>query len=175
MRSVVSGFLFLLLLSSPFTGQTTEWKRYKNTDGSFTVLFPGDPESSISKNDNGAQSHTLTARENPVMYMVVYTTHASLQPVNEATYQDFKNAFFKELPKCEGGAEEPASPAVEGYIGHWYRLNCEIASNKIRVAGNLYWGEHNAFAVVAVFPVSVAEPAGVKKFVESFAVIDRAK
>jgi len=176
MRKLLSGILMLSLAAGPLAAQTSEWRRYKNTNGNFTVLFPGEPEDTVNKTEDGSQSHTLLAREDKALYTVIYTVMTSEQPVNDATFQAFKDGVFKELPKCEAGAEQPASPALEGYIGHAYRLNCEMPNAKVTVVGNLYWGKHYAFAVMTMFPASVAEPtAAEKKFAESFAVIDAAR
>jgi hypothetical protein len=48
MRRFVSGFWIVLLLATPFAGQTDEWKIYRSTDGNFTVLFPGEPKDSVN-------------------------------------------------------------------------------------------------------------------------------
>jgi len=176
MRSLLSVVLILSLAAAPLAAQTREWKRYKNADGNFTALFPGEPADSVNKTEAGAQSHTLLAQESGAVYTVVYTLMSSEQTVDEATFQVFKNAVFKELPKCEAGAEQPASPAVEGYIGRSYRLSCDVQNTKVTVIGNLYWGKHYAFAVMTIFPASVAEVTSTeKKFFDSFAVIDPAK
>ena len=176
MRSLLSVVLILSLAAAPLAAQTSEWKRYKNTDGNFSVLFPGEPADSINKTEEGAQSHTLLAKEGSAVYTVVYTLMTSAQTVDEATFQVFKNAVFKELPKCEADGEQPASPALEGYIGHGYRLSCDMPNTKVAIVGNLYWGKHYAFAVMTMFPASVAEPTSTEKqFVDSFAVIDPAK
>jgi hypothetical protein len=176
MRKLLSGILMLSLAAGPLAAQTSEWKRYKNTDGNFTVLFPGEPQDTVNKTEAGAQSHTLLAREGTALYTVVYTVMTSEQPVNDATFQAFKDAVFKELPKCEAGAEQPASPVLEGYIGHAYRLSCDMPNARVSIVGNLYWGKHYAFAVMTMFPASVAEPTSTeKKFAESFAVIDAAR
>jgi hypothetical protein len=176
MRSLLSVVLILSLAASPLAAQTSEWKKYKNTDGNFTALFPGEPADSINKTEAGAQSHTLLAKEGSAVYTVVYTLMSSQQTVDEATFQVFKNAVFKELPKCEAGAEQPASPAVEGYIGRSYRLSCDMPNARVAIVGNLYWGKHYAFAVMTMFPASVAEATSTeKKFFDSFAVIDPAK
>ena len=116
------------------------------------MLFPGQPKDSVNPGAEGMESHTLVTQESAAVYMVVYTRITSAQPVDEATFQIYKNGVFKELPTCEASADEPASPAVERYIGHSYRLNCDIQGNKIKIAGNLYWGKHYAFAVMAMSP-----------------------
>ena len=176
MRKLLSSTLMLLLAAGPLAAQTSEWRTYKNTNGNFTVLFPGEPTDTVNKTEDGAQSHTLLAREGTAVYTVIYTAMTTEQKVDDATYQAFKTGVFKELPKCEAGAEQPASPAVEGYIGHSYRLSCAMPNTRVSIVGNLYWGKHYAFAVMAMFPANVAEPtAGEKKFAESFAVIDAAR
>ena len=176
MRNLLSGILILLLAAAPLAAQTSEWKTYKNTSGNFTVLFPGEPTDTENKTGDGVQSHTLLAKEGTAVYIVVYTAMTSEQTVDDATFQAFKSGVFKELPKCEAGAEQPASPVLEGYVGHSYRLNCDMQNAKVIIVGNLYWGKHYAYAVMGIFPASTAEPAaGEKKFTESFAVIGAAK
>src|SRR5438270_1340074 len=175
MRRVLLCSWLLALVAVPFMGQTNEWKRYKNTDGNFTVLFPGNPEDSVNKTDSGSQSHTLMAIQRPAIYTVVYTTMAEEQKVDNATYEIFKNAVFKELPKCEVGKERPAVPALGGYIGHWYLLNCDMPNTKVTIEANLYWGKHYAYAVMVMFPADVTEPQMTNKFLESFGVIDQGK
>jgi hypothetical protein len=176
MHKLLSGVLILLLAAGPLAAQTSEWKRYKNTNGNFTVLFPGEPEDTVNKTEEGVQSHTLLAREDRALYTVIYTVMTSEQKVDDATFQTFKNGVFKELPKCQAGAEQAASPVLEGYIGHAYRLSCDMPNTKVTIVGNLYWGKHYAFAVMTMFPANVAEPTATeKKFAESFAVIDAAR
>jgi hypothetical protein len=173
MRRLVSGFWLIVLLASPFAGQTAEWQKYKNAHGNFTVLFPGEPNDSVNQTDDAnIQSHTLSARQGTAIYMVVYATMAKAQLVDDANFEIFKNAVFHELPKCEVGSDQPASPIVQGFIGRRYRLNCDLPQTKKTIAGNLYWGKHSSYAVMAMFPADAAEPAEVKKFVDSFAVID---
>ena len=176
MRKLLSGILMLLLAAGPLAAQTSEWKRYNNTNGNFTVLFPGEPTDTVNQAEGDTQSHTLLAKEAPALYTVVYTVMTSEQKVDDATYQAFKNGVFKELPKCETSTEQPASPALEGYIGHSYRLNCDMPNAKVTIVGNLYWGKHYAFAVMTMFPSTAAEPTAKEtEFAKSFAVIDAAK
>jgi len=152
MRKLLSGTLILLLAAAPLAAQTGEWKRYKNTDGNFTVLFPGEPQDTVNKAEEGIQSHTLLAREDKAFYTVVYTVMTAEQKVDDATYRAFKDGVFKELPKCESGAEQPVSPVLQGYVGHGYRLSCDMPNAKVTIVGNLYWGKHYAFAVMTNVP-----------------------
>jgi hypothetical protein len=174
MRRFVAGFWIVLLLVTPFAGQTGEWKTYKSADGNFTALFPGEPQDSVNSAGGGITSHTLQAREKGVVYMVVWASTEVAQTVDETNFQTFKNGFLSKLPKCEVGAEQPASPNFQGYIGHEYRLNCDAMQAKLAITGNLYWGKHYCFAVMAAYADTTA-PAEVKNFMESFAVLDPAK
>lgn len=176
MRKIAVSLWFLLLIASPFTGQTAEWKKYKSTDGNFTVLFPGEPQDSVNKSEEGIRSHTLMAREGSMIYTVVYTVMESTQPVDEQTYQTFRNAVFKELPKCQEGPEQPASPVLDQYIGHHYRLSCDMPNTQVTIVGNLYWGKHYSFALMAMFPSSATEAVEAeKRFMDSFGLVDPAQ
>jgi len=175
MRHMVRALLILLLLSSPFAGQTGNWKKYSNTNGNFTVLFPGEPQDSVNKKDDSIDSHTLVAVEKPVYYTVVYTSMVNDQSVDDANFSTFRDAVFKELPKCRVDAEQPASPVMTGFIGHSYRLSCAMPNVRLLMTGNLYWGKHYAYAVMAMFPDGITPPEAVKMFVESFSVANSAK
>lgn len=173
MRKASLCTLFLLLLTVSFEGQTQNWKKYSNTNGNFAVLFPSQPDDSVNSGD--VQSHTLMARENGVIYTVVYTVHNTEQTVDLATYDVFKKGVFKELPKCAVVTEGPPSPGLRGYIGGWYRLDCDEPNTKVSVLGNLYWGKHFAYAVMVLHAANVGEPVAKKDFLESFALIDATK
>jgi len=165
----------LLLLATAFSGETNTWKKYQNKDGNFSVLFPGDPADSVNKKDDTVSSHTLMAKENGIVYAVIYTTMSTEQTVSDDNFKIFRDAVFKELPKCEVGPEQPVSPTLDGYIGHKYRLNCAMPNAPINMIGNLYWGKHYAYAVMVMFPASTVEPQAGNAFVESFSVVDPAK
>jgi hypothetical protein len=172
MRKALLSLWLLVLAAVPFFGQTDEWKRHKNAEGNFSVLFPGDPQDSVNKADAEVQSHTLMLIQKPYVYTVVYSAMTSAQKVDDATYEIFKTAVFKELPKCDVNAERPPVPVISGYIGHWYRLSCEMPNTKVTILGNLYWGKHYAYAVMVMFPSSADAPQTTSKFLESFGIID---
>jgi hypothetical protein len=172
MRRLVPGFWIMLLFTTLWMGQTDEWKKYKNTEGNFTVLFPGEPQDIANERISGTTSHGLLAQKMPVVYVVVWSVLDVAQPVNDANFEAFKNTVFNSLPKCTAGSDQPASPTFQGYIGHRYRLNCDPPQGKMTVVGSLYWGKRYSFAVMATFPANVPDPTEVKKFMESFAVID---
>jgi hypothetical protein len=173
MRRALSCSLLALLIALPFSGQTAEWKQYKDTTGNFTVLFPGDPKDSVNQNNEEIQSHTLLAVDAPFYYTVIYTAMNSDQKVDNETYEVFKNAVFRELPNCEVGQDGAAAPPVAGYVGRWYHLNCATAPNKVTIVGNLYWGKRYAYAVMVMFPATATEPPTMGKFLKSFAVLGK--
>jgi hypothetical protein len=173
MRNAVLRTLLLLCLAVPLAGQTGEWKTYRNVDGNFSVLFPTEPTDTINKSE-GVQSHTLLSVVSPNGYTVVYTTMPNEQKVDDATFQIFKDAVFKELPKCSVVAEEALSPAIQGYVGHWYRLGCDTENGKMGIVGNLYWGRHHSYAVMVLF-TTPQDPPTIKKFTDSFVVLDASK
>ncbi len=164
----------MLAVALPLAGQSADWKKYDDKAGNFSVLFPGQPQDSVNASDATMQSHTLMVIDKPVVYTVVYTAMVAEQKVDDATYQVFKNAVFKELPKCDVETELPPAPALNGYIGHWYRLTCHMP-NAVTVEGNLYWGPHHAYAVMAMFPATSEGPHAEQKFLKSFSLLDPAK
>jgi hypothetical protein len=171
MRRALLCWFVVVLVTVPFLAQTDTWKRHKNPTGNFTVLFPADPQDSVNKSDQEIESHTLLAIEKPFYYMVIYTTMASDQTVDDATYQVFKNAVFQQLPACQVGNDRPAQPALKGYIGRRYRLKCDTKPNNVNIIGNIYWGKRYAYAVLLMFPDGASEPPTTAKFLDSFAVL----
>ncbi len=178
MRNFAARLALLFCLAVPIAGQgagqTEEWKRYSNADGNFSVLFPVEPTDTLNGEQGEVRSHTLLALVRPNAYTVVYTTMTREQTVDEATYEVFKDAVFKELPKCSVVTVGAVSPAISGYIGHWYRLSCDMGNSTLTMTGNLYWGRHYAYAVMAMFATS-PDPPTVKKFTDSFSVTDTSK
>jgi hypothetical protein len=178
MRNLAVRLALLLCLAAPIlgqgAGQTDEWKRYNNVDGNFSVLFPVEPTDTLNGEQGEVRSHTLLALERPYAYTVVYTVMTREQTVDDATYEVFKDAVFKELPKCSVVTVGAVSPAIPGYIGHWYRLSCDMPNSALTMTGNLYWGRHYAYAVMAMFPTAPDGPT-VRKFTDSFSVTDTSK
>lgn len=166
--------LAIYLLALPLAGQTDVWKKYDNRDGSFSVLFPGEPKDSDNNSDAGVRSHTLMASHERAIYTVIYTAHSSPQTVNSDNYEVFKNAVFKQLPKCTVGAEQAPAPALDGYIGHWYHMTCNIDQITVLIDGNLYWGKNYAYAVMVMYRADVPQPSTEQKFWESFSVLPAA-
>jgi hypothetical protein len=165
----------VMMLAGSFFAQTEGWKKYSNAAGNFTVLFPHDPQDSVIEPDTQWESHTLMTVAPPNVYGVVYNFSKQEQKVDDLMFEIFKSRILRKLPNCEIGEEKPASPALGGYIGRWYRLNCGSSPNKTMGVCNFYWGKHYAYAVVVTFPADAKEPAAGNKFFESFSLIDAYK
>lgn len=173
MRTLALRVLLLLCLAAPIAGQTDEWKTYKNDDGNFSVLFPNEPTDTKNTSEAGIQSHTLLSKVPPTLYSVVYTKMTEEQTVDESTYETFKNAVFKELPKCNVITDKASSHPIQGYISHAYRLSCDMGAT-VTIVGNLYWGKHASYAVLVMF-TSPADPPTISKFTDSFEITGTSK
>jgi hypothetical protein len=167
-------FLFLLCLAGSVAAQSLNWHEYKNTGGNFSVLMPSDP-SDTANHDPEGDSHTIQATDHSVGYTVFYVKFSQDQPVNDANFKSHRDAFLGNFPDCTVFSEQPVSPAVNGFIGGSYRLNCKLPGAKSRNIGNLYLGKHYFYGVFALFVPENAEPPTVKNFVDSFKLIDTTK
>ncbi|HXZ28635.1 MAG TPA: hypothetical protein VEG08_11635 [Terriglobales bacterium] len=172
MRRLLSSSVFLLVLAALLAAQTGNWKQYESKDGRFTVLFPGDPDDHDTGAGTGVHSHTLVAAEAPALYTVIYANPATPQPVDDATYAVYRDSVFQALPDCKVGPEQPPAPARQGYIGHWYRLDCDSQGGKVLMEGNLYWGARHSYAVMVMFPAGPDQPKPLQRFLESFSPND---
>jgi len=161
----------LVLLTLPLAGQNDTWKKYDNATGNFSVLLPAEPQDTALPETGGIEAHVLVAQEKGVRFTVISASFAREQPVDDANYGEYKAGVLSKLPNCEVGAEQQPAPALSGYIGHWYKLNCIASNDKITIEGNLYWGKHYSYAVLALFAAGAEEPPAVKKFTGSFALL----
>ncbi|HEY6967616.1 MAG TPA: hypothetical protein VJA94_00190, partial [Candidatus Angelobacter sp.] len=112
--------LLLISVCAPFAAQSSEWHKYRNTGGNFTVLMPVEPQETENPTEKGQTSRTIQALEGGMVYMVAYVAIQAEQPVNEPTFRIYRDSFMKGMPSCEMASEETASPALKGYVGHWY-------------------------------------------------------
>ena len=174
MRYSVLAIFLLTCLASPFAGQTDQWHRYRNDGGNFSVLILGDPQDAV--NGEGPQaSHTIQSISGGIGYTIVYVANPTEQPVDEPTFKIYRDAFLKGLPQCDMSKEDPVSHPLAGYVGRWYRMNCDISGKKMTFTGNLYWGKHYAYAVLAMFQTATTDPPQSSKFYNSFSVLDSSK
>jgi len=175
MRTWIIRFALLVSLSVPLAGQTNEWHNYRNVDGNFSALLPGEPKENVSTDPDGTTTHTIQTVADSVVFLVVYVAAPAEQQVDEATFNVYRDAFLKGLPNCDLVKEDAPSPAVTAHVGHSYRLSCLVGDTRYIFVGNLYWGKHRAYAVLSMFQPAASDPLTARKFINSFAVIDTAK
>lgn len=174
MRYWVLALFLLTCLAAPFAGQTDQWQKYRNQGGNFSVSMPGEPNDSVT-GEGDKVTHTIQLISGGIGYTVVYVVNPAEQPVDEPTFKVYRDAFLQGLPQCTLVKEQAASRPLQGYVGRWYRMNCDISSRKMSFLGNLYWGKHYAYAVLAMFSTAPTDPPEAEKFYNSFAVLDGSK
>ncbi|HEV3253221.1 MAG TPA: hypothetical protein VG033_02365 [Candidatus Acidoferrales bacterium] len=162
-------------LAAPLAGQTDEWQKYKNELGNFSALLPGEPKDSLNGDQSEHVSHLIQLNSGLLSYSVVYVITQEEQRVDEETFKPNRDLFFKGLPMCDVPSEDPASPPIHGYVGRSYHLNCTFNEKKMNSFGNLYWGKHYFYIVMGFYPPGDTMPAEIKKFTDSFAVLDASK
>ena len=171
--------LLILCLTATLAAQT-EWKKYEEPGGNFSVLFPGEPKDTVSPSREGTESsHGFSASDGSVYVGVFYADLKQEQKVNEANYEAYKKAVFGGFPKCNELNSTVASPAFSGYIGHGYRLECEGQNAKGQIVSgtlvvNLYFGKHFLYMLTAGSTIT-PDPPTIKKFMDSFSVTDVSK
>jgi hypothetical protein len=175
MRITFLRVALVLFAVTSVAAQSLNWREYKNPGGNFSVLMPSDP-SDTANHDPEGDSHTIQAADHSVGYNVFYVKFSQGQTVDDANFKSHRDAFLGNFPDCKLSDEQPAAPAISGFIGGSYRLNCELpGKKKTRNIGNLYLGRRYFYGVFALFVPESAEPPEVKNFVDSFRLIDPAK
>ena len=171
----VCHLLFVLCLATSVAAQSLNWHEYKSPGGNFSVQMPSDP-SDTANHDPEGDSHTIQAIDHSVGYTVFYVKFSQEQTVNDANFKAHRDAFLGNFSDCKVFSEQAVAPAINGFIGGSYRLNCELpGKKKTRNIGNLYLGNHYFYAAFALFVPESSDPPGVQKFVDSFTLIDPAK
>jgi len=171
MRNLLLRLTFALLAAISVTAQTVGWREYKNLGGNFSVLLPGEPR--LSTETQGANTiHTVLSLVDSLGYIILYTKNERDQAPDEASYKSFKELFLKGNSQCSVVSEQPAAPVLNGYIGHLYRLHCERFNMNMTLFGNLYTGKHYSYAVMGMFGTTPTDPPEIKKFVNSFSLVD---
>ena len=171
--------LLILCLTATLAAQT-EWKKYEEPDGNFSVLFPGEPKDTVSPSREGTESsHGFSASDGSVYVGVFYADLKQEQKVDEANYEAYKKPFFSRFPNCKELNSTVVSPAFSGYIGHGYRLECEGQNAKGQIVSatlvvNLYFGKHFLYMLTAGSTIT-PDPPTIKKFMDSFSVTDVSK
>lgn len=165
---------FLLCLAASVAAQSVNWREYKNPGGNFSILMPSEPSDSANR-DPAGDSHTIQVTNDSVSYNVIYVKFKQDQTVDDANFKVRRDGFFGRFPNCKLFSELPAAPALNGFIGGSYRVDCEVPGAKTSHIGNLYLGKHYFYAVFALFVHESSTLPNVKTFVDSFALIDPTK
>jgi hypothetical protein len=175
MRIAFLRLALVLFAVTSVAAQSLNWREYKNPGGNFSVVMPSDPSDTTNRDPEG-DSHTIQAADHSVGYTVFCVKFSKEQAVNDANFKSHRDAFLGDFPDCKLSSEETAAPALNGFIGGSYRLNCELpGKKKTRNIGNLYFGKHYFYGVFALFVPESSESPDVQKFVDSFKLIDPAK
>ena len=152
------------------------WFTYKSVGGNFSALLPVEPKETLNPvPEEISNSRTILSLSNGLGYMVVYAQTATEHRVDVASFNAYRDSFLKTMPTCSVAAESDASPALRGYIGHAYRLNCVINGDKMIMVGDLYWGRRYGYAVLAMFNTAVSDPVNARRFLDSFSILDPSK
>lgn len=173
MRAKFLRLTLLLFAVTSVAAQSLNWREYKNPAGNFSIQMPAEPKDT----KNGASeeaSHTVQAVVGGFGYTVVYSKSSADEAVDDAHFRDYKEGTL-DAAKCTVANEAAALPTIPGFIGHHYRLDCFAGSQKLNFVGNMYVGKRYSYTVMAMFPASPVDTPNVKKFVESFALIDPTK
>jgi hypothetical protein len=174
MRITFLRVALVLFAVTSVAAQSLNWREYKSPGGNFSVLMPSDPSDTTNRDPEG-DSHTIQATDHSISYNIFYVKFSQDQAVNDANFKAHRDALLGNFPECKLFSEQAVAPALNGFIGGSYRLNCEVPGAKTRHIGNLYLGKHYFYGVFALFVPETAEPATVKNFIESFTLIDPAK
>jgi hypothetical protein len=173
MRATFLRLMLFAFAATSVAAQSINWREYKNPAGNFSVQMPAEPKDT----KNGASdeaSHTVQAVVAGVGYTVVYSKLSVDEAVDDAHFKEYKEGTL-DAAKCTVANEAPATPVIPGFIGRHYRLDCAAGPQKLNFVGNMYVGKHYSYTVMAMFAASPVDSPNVKKFVESFALIDPAK
>jgi hypothetical protein len=150
--------------------QAADWRVFKYPAGNFSVFVPVDPKDTPSSNPDAMV--TVEATLNGIGFAVIYVHDADQNfKVDEANARQFGSGVIK-LQNCTVSAESPADPPVPTLAGLHYRLACESSGAKFTYVGNIYVGKHYGYFVMGIFANAPADPPEVKKFVDSFSLID---
>jgi hypothetical protein len=174
MRRSTFCFSLVLCLAASVAAQSLNWREYKNPGGNFSILMPSEPSDTANRNPAG-DSHTIQVTYDSVSYNVIYVKFRQEQKVDDANFKAHRDGFLGRFPNCTMFSEQAAAPAINGFIGGSYRINCEVPGAKTSHIGNLYLGKHYFYSVFALFVHESSDSPNVKKFVDSFTLIDPTK
>jgi hypothetical protein len=156
--------LSFLTFTSAVAQQGDTWKTYRNEAGNFSVDMPGEPQTQPVVED----TYNYVFMRPGLAYLVTYAAHKET-PVNDENFETYQKAVLMGLTSCTLASDAPSTHPISSLKSHWYRYRCPEGGQTI--LGNLYWGAHYAYAVLVVYSGN-PEPATVRRFTDSFAVLD---
>jgi hypothetical protein len=162
----------ILSVAGSVAAQTADWRVFKYPAGNFSVLVPADPIDTPGANPDALV--TVKAASNGIVYAVIYAHSTQNFKVDEANARQFGSGIIK-LQNCTVSNESPADPPIPSLAGLHYRLACENSGAKFTYVGNIYVGKHYGYFVMGVFANAPTDPPEIKKFVDSFSLIDPTK
>jgi hypothetical protein len=170
MRNSLFHLVLIFFVAGSVAAQTADWRIFKYSAGNFSVLVPADPKDTPSANPDAMI--TVEASLNGIGYAVIYVHDAAQNfKVDEANARQFGAGIIK-LQNCTVSTESPADPPVPALAGLHYRLACENSGAKFTYVGNIYIGKHYGYFVMGIFATAASDPPEVKKFVDSFSILD---
>jgi len=170
MRNSFLRLTLALLVAASVAAQAADWHAFKYPAGNFSILVPADPTDTPSTDPDAMI--TVKATLNGMVFAVIYVHDAAQTfKVDEANARQFGSGIIK-LQNCTVSSESPVDPPVPSLAGLHYRLACVNGDAKFTYVGNVYVGKHYGYFVMGVFPNAPSDPPEVKKFVDSFSIID---
>lgn len=176
---MIPRLVLLLLLSLPSLHAATSsagWKQFSNTQGNFTILFPGVPQYSAEKDKDMVYHSARTVIGKNAIYQVDWMNTGQLfkkSPDLKASFAEFKTNFLEGMGKCTVISDGPASPALQNYIG--WRHVCHAPNDSgIEVTHSItvHYGKSNCYILSVLWPTAEKEPPEVARFIQSFRLLD---
>jgi hypothetical protein len=155
--------------------QDARWIRYRNDDGNFSILMPLEPKEIYVSEESDDVSHTIQAISGSTSYTVVYQKAKSERMVNEPAFKQYMSGFTRNSTVCEFVREGPPSPAMPSYFGASFREACHSRDQYRSLVGNMYLGKRYTYTILVLFPAATSDPPSVKRFNDSFSLIDASK
>ena len=162
------------VLLAQSNGAMENWRTYRSDKGNFTVLFPAEVQETSNPAPEGMESHAVATRQGGANYLVLYLVTTRENTVDEQNFEEYKSAVFKEFGDCAVQKQGDPTRKLKNYLGHSFRMACNAQQGKVMYFGNLYIGKNHAYTVMTMYAPG-AEPLGVRRFTDSFSLIDSSK
>ena len=157
------------ILSAALADTGDDWRTYRNEEGNFSVQLPGQPKTEPA----GENTFNFMLLQPGMAYLVTYNFHSE-SAADDTNFEAYQKGVAKSL-ECNVLSDGPSTRPIAGYKSHQYRYDC--SQRKQIITGNLYWGTRTAYAVVVIFNVTAgsADPPNIRRFTDSFTLLDASK